>query len=547
MTRKFRPLWIVLWIITTFPLTLTAQSSATKNIPLIRQSDLAPYGLTRVWFHQIGVQAVDGKVQDIFLEGGQLFVTTSDAKLHVLNSETGQWLWSRAMGNKAHPLTEPAVNSRIVAIHNNLTVYLFDRTTGKQLLEIPLPDAASAPCEISEHYLYVPMVNDTILIYVLKEAHAPPPVVDLTIKPFVHSSGDPGVDKIVRQFEDAKRLLHTAEAVPEKESDFALDSTHRIPITCPTLGTIRTKPVLLSQFYSWVLDVEEQRTHEIDPGTHQEFIGWATEQGFLYVATITQLSEEKVKTIYRVDSSGQTFFMTASRAAQLDRPGNRALLARPTQSQLYPINELDPAHILSHDVIVTGGRAAYVFAVESRTGALCWQYPTRGQLLEPIAVIGKDVYAPTADGILHVLDVERGKERWFTQNIKRFVAASQKRVYVLDRLNRLVCLDRATGATHFVYDVRRFDHCYFNLETDQIFLLTNGGLVQCLRERQFDPNNNLSLRHRISVAEFAESAHSGEMPHLWWMEEGRQRTDTGTQDAGGGPSPSLQNSDSDVE
>ena len=512
-------------MILTFPLTLSAQPRTAKNIPLLTQPELDPYGLNRVWFHQLGFQVANGKVQDILLEGGQLFVTTSDAKLHVLDSETGQWLWSRSIGNRANPLTEPAVNSRTVAIHNNLTVFIFDRKTGKQLLQIPLPDAASAPCEISEHYLYVPMVNKTMLTFVLKEAHTPPPIVDVTADPSIKRIDDPELKKIVQQFEDAKRLLRTAEPEDSNDASLVLDSTHRIPIICATLGTVTKKPLLLSQFYSWVLDEEELPTDEFDTGTHQEFIAWATEEGFLYTATITRLSEQDIKMLYRVDSAGQTFFMNTTRAAQIDRPGNKALLARPTQSQLYPINELDPKNILSPDVIVTGGKAAYVFAIDSRTGAVRWQYPTRGQLLEPIAVIGKDVYAPTADGILHAIDLDTGKERWFTRNVKRFVSASQKRVYVLDRLNRLVCLDRGTGATLFVYDIRRFDHCFFNLETDQIFLLTDSGLIQCLRERQFatdhdsDTGNNSSLRHRISIAEFTEAAHSGVMPELWWIEE----------------------------
>jgi PAS domain-containing protein len=508
-------------MILTFPLTLTAQNITTQNIPLLSQPELDPYGLKRVWFHQLEIQAATGAVQDILLEGGQLFITTSDAKLHVLDSETGRWLWSRSIGNHAHPLTEPAVNSRMVAIHNNLTIFIFERKTGKQLLQIPLTESASAPCELSEHYLYVPMVNQTMLIYVLREAHTPPPIVDMATRPAVRRvEDDPELEKIVQQFEEAKRLLRTADPEAAEEVRFVLDSTHRIPITSATLGTVTTKPLLLSQFYSWVLDEEELPTHELSTGTHQEFVAWATEQGYLYTATLTRMSDQGITMLYRVDSAGQMFYMNPSRAAQFDRPGNKALLARPTQSQLYPINELDPRNILSPDVIVTGGRAAYVFAIESRTGAVCWQYPTRGPLLEPIAVIGRDVYAPTADGVLHAIDLDTGKERWFTRNVKRFVAASQQRVYVQDLLGRLVCLDRATGATLFVYDIRRFDHFYFNLETDQIFLLTNSGLIQCLRERQFsDTGKESSLRHRISAAEFAESAHSRVMPKLWWIED----------------------------
>jgi hypothetical protein len=515
MSRKTLCLWIVLWM-TAFPALLTAQT-----IPLLSQSELDPYGLKRVWFHQLKLHHAAGQVQNIFLEGGQLFITTSDAALHVLDAETGQWLWSRSIGKKEMPLTEPAVNSRVVAVHNNLTVFLFNRKTGKQLLQIPLLESAAAACEMSEHYLYVPMVNQTFLVYVLKESLVPQSSEEPDIIKPIDTNLDPELKKIVQQFEDAKRLLRTAEPEEADDDKFALDSTHRIPITSVAFGTVRTKPLLLSQFYSWVLDEEQRPTHEVNALTHKEFLSWATEQGFLYAAGIVKLSDNDMATLFRVDSAGQMFYMDRTRSIQADRPGNKALPARPAQSQLYPVNELNPAKIIVPGMIVTGGRAAYVFAIDAQTGAVHWRYPTQGPLLEPVAVIGRDVYAPTANGVLHAIDLISGKERWFTKNVKRFVASSQKRIYVMDQRNRLVCLDRASGASVFVYDIRRFDHCFFNVETDQIFLLTNAGLVQCLRERQFaaDAGSDVSLRHRISATEFVDFVKGGELPELWWLEE----------------------------
>ena len=517
MTKKSCFLWIALGTTLLFSPLLTAQT-----IPLLSQTELAPYGLHRVWFHQLEQHSAEGKIESIFLEGGQLFLTTSDAVLHVLDAETGRSLWRRSIGKKGVPLTEPAVNSRIVAVHNNMTVFLFNRLTGQQLLQIPLPESAAAPCEMSEHYLYVPMINGTLLVYVLKEALTPqPPEADENPIRQVDIHKDPELDKIVKHFEETKRLLRSLTPENAGENEYILDSSHRIPIVCVTHGTVRTKPLFLSQFYSWVLDETEQPTHEIDSKTHREFISWVTEQGYLYTAQIALLSDREMAEKYRVDSAGQTFYLDRTQSIQMDRPGNKALLARPSLSQLYPVNEPGADKNIFPDVIVTGGRGAYVFAIDARTGTVRWQYPTQGQLLEPIAVIGRDVYAPTADGILHAIDLLSGRERWFTKNVKRFVAASKERIYVLDRQNRLVCLDKETGVSNFVYDIRRFDHCLFNLETDQIFLLTDKGLIQCLRERRVasEEENTASLRHRISVTEFAEAARGGDMPELWWLEE----------------------------
>ena len=520
MKNISRFLWIILLMTLAFPSILTAQVRNT-TIPLLRPADLAPYGLNRVWFYQLTPHSAQGSIQNVFLEGGQLFVTTSDSILHVLDSETGKWLWSRSVGTRDVSLTEPAVNSRVVAVHNNLEVFLFNRKTGRLLLQIPLPESAAASCELSEHYLYVPMINQTMLVYPLRAAHTPsPPATHGAETGQVDAINDPELARVVQKFEDARRLLHVADPERVEEEQFALDSTHRIPITVATLGTVRTKPLLLSQFYQWVLDEEELPTYELDWRTHQEFVAWITEQGFLYTARLTEMSEEAMAMIYRVDSAGQTFFTERNRAIQINRPGNQELVARPSQSQLYPVNDWDAERNILPDVIVTGGRAAYIFAIDARTGNVRWQYPTVGQLLEPIAIIGRDVYAPTATGILHAIDLLTGRERWSTNNVKRFVAASQNRVYVLDQRDRLVALERVTGRSIFVYDIRQFDHVLFNLETDQIFLLTNRGLIQCLRERQFeDEGNDSSLRHRISALEFTAATRTWEMPELWWVEE----------------------------
>jgi hypothetical protein len=225
--------------------------------------------------------------------------------------------------------------------------------------------------------------------------------------------------------------------------------------------------------------------------------------------------------MYRIDSAGQTFYMNPSRFVQIDRPGSKSLPQRPVHSQVYPVNVPEGEKVDVPEVVITGGRASYVFAIDVRSGDVRWQFPAQGQLLESIAVVGKDVYAPTSTGRLHALDLETGKEKeeWLSgnvRNVKRFVSASRNRLYVLDMQGRLVCLDRTTGASIFVYDIRRFEHCLFNLETDQIILLSDSGLVQCLREQ--DILGVGVLYHRISSVEYASTVRGGEMPTLWWGE-----------------------------
>ena len=94
MTNTFRCLTVI-WTLLLFAPLLPAQ-----KISLIPQPELDPYGLKRVWFHQLQLHPPQGKILNVHLEGGQLFITTSNAALHVLDAETGEGQWSRTVGTK---------------------------------------------------------------------------------------------------------------------------------------------------------------------------------------------------------------------------------------------------------------------------------------------------------------------------------------------------------------------------------------------------------------------------------------------------------------
>ncbi|MDR0520362.1 MAG: PQQ-binding-like beta-propeller repeat protein [Planctomycetaceae bacterium] len=515
-------------------------AAAKEKVPLLTQQELARYGFQRVWFHQLKILHAEGSVQHVLVEGGNMFIVTSDAKLHVLDSETGEWLWSRAIGknrivgSSRDTLTEPAVNSRMVFVHNNVEIYIFHRQTGKQLLRVPLPSPAAAACQASEHYVYVPLVDQKIVAFPVKEVPLRVPVdhpsaeTSLPGRHTLLAERDPKLKElkeVMRQFDNAKQLLYEKEEIAADSNDIGLDDTHRIPITCMAFGQLWTKPLLTYQEYRYKKDEYGQPEPDVNADTHKEMLTWVTEHGYIHTAKIENLSNKDMILCYRVDSAGRSFFMDPQHSIEIKRPGFNSILAMPTNSQIVVQRNGTVLNTVVPDIIVTGGRASYIFAIEGLTGNVLWQCPAHGPLLEQIGIIGKNVYAPIANGGgMHALDLETGTEKWFVPDVKRFAAASKKYVYVIDKHGKLTALDKEKGHKVFTYDIRQFDRCLFNIETDQIFLIMENGLIQCVREKQKRTGDqsgetDRSLRHRYSCAEFSAEMRDNPLPKLWWLED----------------------------
>ena len=84
----------------------------------------------------------------------------------------------------------------------------------------------------------------------------------------------------------------------------------------------------------------------------------------------------------------------------------------------------------------------------------------------------------------------------------QFVAASKSRVYAADRIGRLVVLDAASGARLGDIAAEGATIKLTNADTDRIYLVSNGGLIQCLREiEQIEPLMHGKLRKEAARAE----------------------------------------------
>lgn len=189
----------------------------------------------------------------------------------------------------------------------------------------------------------------------------------------------------------------------------------------------------------------------------KSFVTWVTDRGYVYVGRIDRRSEDLFVSKYRLASNG-TF-------------------SNPP-AYLPP----DPKKLGDSGVIYAGSSDGFVYAMLERGGDLQWKFATSDPVIDSPVVIEDRVYATTELGGMFCINAKTGKQVWWAPEIMHFVAAGKHRVYAADKLDRLRILDARSGATLDSIPTSSLPIKVSNSQTDRIYLATEGGMIQCLRE-----------------------------------------------------------------
>lgn len=127
-----------------------------------------------------------------------------------------------------------------------------------------------------------------------------------------------------------------------------------------------------------------------------------------------------------------------------------------------------------------------VYCVKEMDGDELWRFTTGEPISNTPVPVGEQLFVVSDKGILYALKQETGEELWWTPRIKSFVSASKDRVYCLGFADRLVILDAKTGGRIASMGADLLDIFYTNIQTDRIFLGNKTGVIQCLRETQME-------------------------------------------------------------
>jgi len=422
------------------------------------------HGLARPWFTQVRLDSSRAEISHIVFDAKReialkgegtltipdtLFVQTNQAVLHAIDAETGQTLWASQVGRRGHPSLRPGVNENFVAVVNGSYLYIVNRASGKLLWMSQLEDAPGAGAALSKNRVYVPMVNGLVVSYLLEPMKDPLEELGL-----------------IRDLKDL-----TPEEQEEQEAErrkaIRISQESAPPLACRSYGRALVQPFVTRQ------------TDE------EEYVSWPTDRGFLFVGYVARRKNH---------------FTMAYRLAT-----EAGIAAQPTYS---PADPNDPG---ASGVIYAASRDGFVHAVSEESGDPLWRFSAAEPILEPPVVIDQDVYVVTQPGGMYCLDAETGAEKWWAHQVAQFIAASNDRVYVADKLNRIAVLRTASGARLDTIGVRGMDIKIINSQTDRIYLASDTGLIHCLHELELsEPVRHNLLPELVAEEPGAEEAPAGE-------------------------------------
>ncbi|MGL6226422.1 MAG: PQQ-binding-like beta-propeller repeat protein [Thermoguttaceae bacterium] len=502
----------LLFLFLLVPLTRGASSQA-----LIPELEAQRYGLTRAWYNQLKIDVRKHRITHVILQDRTLYITTDNGCLHVVDAETGATRWMEMLGEgESRPLA-PAANSRMVAVLTGVTLYVFDRQTGKTLWNLRIAGNPIDGVSMSERYVFVPLSNGRIFAWPLEviedesTRYKPAKTEEPDNKGESEDEHDRFRAEIQAAVDSAKQAIMKDSVRPKKKAELILEPPLMIPLECQSFGDISFAPTLTMQTSS------------------SDHLVWPSNRGELYLARIGRGERDRFLLQYQIRLAPQSYAFSSYKAVQGEWRQPREVTARPTYrpgmvlklenddyyQYVEPIISRDtldsnlrdetkgayftprnPGGIAEKDLkteyaeekilssmVFAGTIAGVVTAVDGGAGRSLWKYTASRPVVERVAAIKDRVYFCLQDGGMYCLDAETGRESWFRRGPVQFIAESNQYVYGKNRLNEMMILDRETGETKAIFSVQPYERCLFNIESDRIYLITADGLIQCLHER----------------------------------------------------------------
>jgi outer membrane protein assembly factor BamB len=180
-------------------------------------------------------------------------------------------------------------------------------------------------------------------------------------------------------------------------------------------------------------------------GTPESFV-WSTSRGWLYVGDASDPNRPAVR--YRLETRGP-----------FDAP---------------------PAYL--KPMLYAISAAGELYALDENTGQLEWKFVTGYPADRSPAAVGQCVYVTSQRPALYCIDAATGVPRWEAPSVAQFAAAGKTRVYGVDPFGALVAIDAATGSLAVRMMPGGPINALVNDQTDRLYLVSDGGLVQCLHE-----------------------------------------------------------------
>lgn len=171
---------------------------------------------------------------------------------------------------------------------------------------------------------------------------------------------------------------------------------------------------------------------------------------------------------------------------------------------------LSPAVPLGIEELVSASSDGYVHCVHERSGRVVWTVSTGERIENSPFAVEDAVFVATKRHNLFRIPVANPTFDWVIPGIQEVISVSERHIYCQGSNNDLVILNRDSGARVDALQLTDVDFWYTNRGTDRIFVGTQTGLLQCLREVESNfPAYTIPLDARASDEDEDDSGAGG--------------------------------------
>lgn len=138
----------------------------------------------------------------------------------------------------------------------------------------------------------------------------------------------------------------------------------------------------------------------------------------------------------------------------------------------------------SEDRFFFGTDRGQTYAIKAtRTGQFLWRKGLDEPIIDAAFLDGDRIYFSTIYNHLFCLDVATGEEKWGrpSSRVKSVLASTDEQIFVRTNTFQLGILSKSTGAKMSTVATTIGEQYVTNRHTDRLYLLSDGGTLQCLR------------------------------------------------------------------
>jgi len=415
--------------------------------------------LTVHWQAAIPAEGRKDGLLSVQFSGKHLFVQTRSGLVTMLNAESGRAIWRTRVGIPYASTLPVAFNSHSVYVINNASLYSMDRATGIPVWQYRLPAAAAAPLVVDDTQLFLAGVNTRLYAFQLPDRNDALFMSTNASPPVPGSTDAPSKPAYVPSAIEEKYKIPTGKSDSLLRGYSPQDETGPGPVLeweMPTGERIDLRPLLTPDTI-------------LVPG----YNGVAVAYVRLNIGNLGGSMR------YRFQTDGD-------------------LLAEPGQFG-------ETAYI--------GSKDTFLYALDIPSQRMEWRYTAGSAITQQPIALENEVYVVGEKTGLARLNRATGEALWRVPRgsqlvpaqaeAQRFLAANAKFVYALDRIGRMLVLDRARGTILSYLDARDWVVPISNALTDRVYLGAHNGLIVCLRDR--DRDYLLPYRHRKMDLKEAEA------------------------------------------